>query len=71
MAKTQYTLEQVVSLLRTRQGDKSQSALAAEIGVTPAYITYVYQGRKLPGPSILRYLGLKAVRVVHIHFEKL
>lgn len=71
MAKMKYTREEVVALLQSRQGNRSRSALAREIGVTPAYMTYVYQGRKLPGPSILRYLGLKAVREVHTHFEKL
>lgn len=59
MAK-RYTLDDVVGMLRIRQGERSNSALANEIGVHKSYIGDIYKGRKAPGPTILKYLGIVA-----------
>ena len=37
----------------------NQSAAAQKMGVTPSYFGEVLQGRRLPGPKILRALGLE------------
>lgn len=48
-------------ILRKRQGSRSQKALAAELGITPSYLCDVLQGRREPGPQVLRALGLERV----------
>jgi transcriptional regulator with XRE-family HTH domain len=37
----------------------SQKALAAEIGISPAYLSDVLKENRVPGPSILRFYGLR------------
>jgi transcriptional regulator with XRE-family HTH domain len=59
MAKS-YTLGDVVEMLRARQGNGTLTALAEEIGVTKAYISDIYKGRRNPGPTILSFLGIVA-----------
>lgn len=34
--------------------------VAAEIGVSPAFVGAVLKGRKRPGPKVLKFLGLEA-----------
>ena len=54
------TLDQILKRLRslvTIAG--SQAALAKTMGVTPSYLSDVLQGRRAPGPAILKYLGLE------------
>ena len=46
----------------------SRSALAKEIGVSPAYIGDVLLGTRDPGPAILSVLGLR--RQVQITYVK-
>lgn len=55
-----YTLGDVVEILKARQGNGTLTALADEIGVTKAYISDIYKGRRNPGPRILAYLGIVA-----------
>jgi transcriptional regulator with XRE-family HTH domain len=57
MART-FNRDQVMDLLKARQGDRTASDLAQEIGVTKAFISDLFSGRRDPGPKILKYLGL-------------
>lgn len=53
------------SLLKARQGDRTLFELGVEIGVSPAYLCDILNGRRELGPKVLRYLGLtKAVKRV-------
>ncbi len=54
------TKESIISLLRKKQGDRSAKELAADLGVTPQYLSDVFLGRREPGPAILRGLRLEA-----------
>lgn len=56
-----FTLDDVVDMLKNRQGDRTLTALAAEIGVSKAYVSDIYKGRRNPGPTVLEFLGLVAV----------
>lgn len=56
--KTTMTLEQVIAFMRKQQGDRTQRAFAAELGVSESYIAEVYKGRREPGESILSKLNL-------------
>jgi predicted transcriptional regulator len=63
------TREEVVALLQ-RMADRagSQRALAKEIGVTAAYVGQVLDGKRDPGPAILKVFGLR--RHVQITYVK-
>ena len=54
-----FTKDQVINILRKRQGERTAKELADELGVTPQYLSDVYAGRREPGPAILEPLGLK------------
>ena len=59
-------MPEVVELLRVlaTQSD-SQSDLAAEIGISPQYLNDILRGRRDPGETVLRYLGLQK-RVIYV-----
>jgi DNA-binding transcriptional regulator YdaS (Cro superfamily) len=49
----------------------SRSALAKEIGVSPAYIGDVLLGKRDPGPAILNVLGLRRqVQITYVQASK-
>lgn len=56
------TLEQVLALLR-RECEKAggQAAWAKAAGLSASYVSDALQGRREPGESILRVLGLEKV----------
>jgi transcriptional regulator with XRE-family HTH domain len=56
-----FTKEQVIKALRKAQGDRTAKDFAASIGVSQAYLSDVYHGRREPGPSILSAIGLQRV----------
>ena len=52
--------DQVRELLKAAcQKPMTQRAVAKHLGVFPSYICDVLKGNRLPGPKILRYLGLE------------
>lgn len=53
------TKDQVIEILRKRQGERPARQLAEELGVTPQYLSDVFSGRREIGPSILAGLGLE------------
>jgi hypothetical protein len=53
------TKDAVIRLLKQKQGDRSLREFAREVGVTAAYLSDIYQGRREPGPAIQRYLGVR------------
>lgn len=52
------TRDDIILLLRKRQGTRTQTELAADIGVSKQYLSDVVLGHRDPGPAILEYLGL-------------
>lgn len=57
-----------VALLKTRLKRVSLRELARTIGCSVAYLSDVTNGKRDPGPKILRYLGLK--KVVSVRWER-
>lgn len=55
--------EDVLALLRAKQTG-SQVQLAKTLGLSPAYISDVFQQRRTIGPAILDFLGLERQVVV-------
>lgn len=54
-----YTKEQVIELLRKKQGNRPAKQLAEELGITPQYLSDVFNGNREIGPAILTPLGLQ------------
>jgi transcriptional regulator with XRE-family HTH domain len=48
----------VIKALRKLCQSKSQAQVAADIGVSPSYLSDVLGGRRAPGPKVLDALGL-------------
>lgn len=69
VAKT-FTLEEVVEMMRKRQGGRSNAALARDLGVTRVYIGDIYHGRCAPGPKVLKALGIVATTKVETIYRK-
>ena len=46
-------------LMRDARKLGSQRALAARIGISPAYLSDVIRGRRNAGPAITKYLGIE------------
>ena len=57
------TQAQIVTQLRRRQGKRSDTEFAAELGVSAQYWYLVRNGRRPPGPKILKSLGMVAKKV--------
>jgi len=54
-----YGREEVLRRLEERRGNRTQKALAEEMGVSPPYLSDVLAGRRDPGPAILSFVGLE------------
>jgi transcriptional regulator with XRE-family HTH domain len=55
----QLTEQDVVNIMRKRQGDRTQAELAEDLGITPQHLSDIFLGRRTPGPIILEKLGLE------------
>lgn len=49
------------TLIRNRLNGKTQTALAAELGITLQYLNDILHNRRAAGPQVLRALGLERV----------
>lgn len=61
--------DQVIGILRKRQGERTAKELAIELGITPQYLSDVFAGKRELGPSILSGLGLES-EIVYVHKEE-
>lgn len=59
------TKDQVIELLRKKQGDRPAKCLAEELGITPQYLSDVFLGKRDIGPAILGPLGLES-QIVYV-----
>lgn len=53
------TRDQVIEMLKENQGERSIRQQAITLGVSAAYLSDVYLGRRDPGPAILRHFHLR------------
>jgi len=56
--KRHMTLDDVLRMMKRQQGDRSQYALAKELGVSNQFLTDIFKGRRAPGKKLLSALGL-------------
>ncbi len=52
-------MNEVIALLRKRQGRRTQNELAKDIGVSPSYLSDVLLGHRKPAKAIFKYLDLE------------
>lgn len=56
----QIFLEQdIVDLLKIKQAEMTRRDFAKIVGVSETYLGDIYNLRRLPGPLVLRFLGLE------------
>lgn len=58
MKGNQLTVEQVLELLRKRQGNRTQREFAKELGITGQYLCDLYLRRRDPGETVLKNFGI-------------
>ncbi len=49
----------VIDLLKKRRGERTNSELAREVGISPQYLHDVLNGNRRPSEKILSFLGLR------------
>lgn len=59
--------QQVVELLRERQGKKTQREFAEQLGTDETALSAIYAMRRKPSQKILDYLKLRAKRGVTVY----
>ena len=59
--KRRLTQEQVLKLMRTRQGSRTHGEFAKELGIYASQLSAIYRGETGIGPRVLRALGLTKV----------
>lgn len=69
MAKT-YSLDEVVEMLKKRQGERSVVSFAEEVGVSDKFLYAIYAGERTPGKSVLEYLGIVAATTKETVYHK-
>jgi transcriptional regulator with XRE-family HTH domain len=58
MAKT-INHEQLIALLEKKQRGRTASELAEELGISGAYLSDIFKGKRNAGPKVLEQLGLE------------
>ncbi len=52
-------LEQFLEFLKKQQGDQTAQQFASKLGISPQYLSDVYNGRRPPGESITSALQVE------------
>jgi len=63
MAVKKMNLEQFLEFLKKQQGGQTAQQFASRIGVSPQYLSDVYNGRRPPGESITAALKVEKAMV--------
>lgn len=58
MAKT-LTREDVIKLMRKKQGQRTDAEFARELGISAPYLFEIFRGTRDPGDKVLEALGLQ------------
>lgn len=64
------TREEVLAMIRARQGDQRQSDYASEIGIGNTYLSDIYNRRRDPGEAVLQFFGIRQTRRRVALYEK-
>lgn len=67
--KKKLTHDEVVAMLKKRQGDLSLRRFAKELRITAPHLSDIYRGNRHVGPKILEQFGLEKVVESTIYYE--
>jgi transcriptional regulator with XRE-family HTH domain len=56
--QSKLTVREVIEALKARQGDRSLRQFAEELGVSAAYLSDIYLGKRQPGEKVLKQFGI-------------
>ena len=59
-------LDGFLKFLKQKQGGQSDRKFAQQLGVSPSYLSDVYNGRTVPGESITAALAARRSLVFHV-----
>ena len=59
MAIRKMNLDQFLEFMKKQQGDRTAQQFASRLGVSPQYLSDVYNGRRPPGESITSALKVE------------
>lgn len=62
--------EDVIEQLHKEQGDRSLRSYATDIGCSASYLSDVYNGKRDPGPILLKHLNLERKEVTTVTYIK-
>lgn len=51
----------VLSILRKKQAERTSADFASNLGISQAYLSEIYAGKKAPGIRVLEHIGLRRV----------
>lgn len=68
MKKT-LSAEDVVTLMKRKQGKRSLRAYARDLGISAAFLCDIYKGRRRPGEKIISQLGIGVTRSVEVEYR--
>jgi transcriptional regulator with XRE-family HTH domain len=60
------SITDLLKLMRKRQGSKSLSDFASDVGVSVAYVSDIYNGKRTPGPKVLNSLNVERATVYKV-----
>jgi hypothetical protein len=63
-------LDGFLKFLKQKQGPQSDRKFAQQLGVSPSYLSDVYNGRTVPGVSITTALNARRDVVFHVETDK-
>lgn len=66
LAMVTFNNEQVVKKIRDKQGTMGLREYASSLGITAAYLSDIYKGRREPGPKILKKFKLTKNRTTTV-----
>jgi hypothetical protein len=59
MAYKALTVEQLLSLMKKIQGEKTNTEFAADLGISKQYLGDLYKGRKIPSDNVSAAFGFE------------
>lgn len=60
--------DEIISIIRKAQGEKSLRTFATEIGVSAAYLSDVFRGNRKPGQKILNFFNMTQTKTVTVTY---
>ena len=60
----------LIKIVQKKQGDLSLRSYAISLGVSAAYLSDVYRGRRDAGPTLLKHFGYRRTKTITVLYFK-